>query len=218
MSFPAIGPNHHPVPTKPAVLPGNPNLGNHHVKHITGGVMDIWEGIKHAHNSMDDAEGGYYYIAAICVVLLLLLVIVIGATGGLAAVGVIAAQAAYYPLVAVAAASILRGKYLTSLREPWQMPRISSHMQGNKAAESEFKRLWDARNQAKLAHNNVSDVIENERALRDVTRDEEYANHLLKAYEKAEVDFWQFADDDVADEKIDEFNDARIKRGEPEML
>lgn len=219
MSLPAIGPNYpHPVPTMPATIPGNPNFGNHHVKHITGGVMEIWEGIKHAHNSMDNTEQGYYYIAAICVVLLLLLVIVVGATGGIAALGMIAAKVAYYPFVAVAAACILRGRYLTSQREPWQMPRIPSHMQGNPAAESEFKRLWDTRNQAKLAFDNVTGVVEQERALRDVTRDEVYAKHLLKAFEKAEVDFWQFADDDVADEKIDEFNEARTKRGEPELL
>jgi hypothetical protein len=218
MSLTAIGPNHQTAPTKPAVLPGNPKLGNRQVKNITGGVMDIWEDIKHKHNSMSDTEQGYYYIAAICVALILLLVIVLASTGGFAAIGLIGAQAIFYPLIAVVAGCILRGKYLTSEREPWQMPRISSHMQGDPVAESEWKRLWDVRNQAKLAHKNVSEVIVNERLMRDVSRDEEHAKHLLKAYEKAEVDFWQFADEEKAYEKIDEFNEARTKRGETEML
>lgn len=198
MSLPAIGPNHNPLPTKPTAIKPGPNFGNHHVKHITGGVMGVWEDIKHTHNSMSDTEQGYYYIAAICVILVLLLLIFVGATGGIAALGIIAAKVAYYPFVAVAAGCILRGRYLTSQREPWQMPRIPSHMQGNTAAESEFKRLWDARNQAKLAFNNVTEVVKIDRARRDVTREEMYAKDLIKSFEKAEVDFWQYADEDVA--------------------
>lgn len=217
MSIPPLA-NHQNPGANLNNAPSIPNFGNHHVKDITDHATDIWHGIKNTHNSMSDTERGYYIVAAICIFIVIALLVILGVTGGIAAIGAIAAQGAYYPLVAIAAASILRARYLGAKRQEWQMPPFSSHVQGNKAAEAEWKRLWDERNKAKKAHENLVDIIENERLLRDVTQEQTQAKQLLKAYEKAEVDFWTFADDDIADEKIDQFNEARTARGEPDLL
>ena len=195
-----------------------PNFGSRHVKNITGKVMGIWEDLKYAHDNMDKAERGYYYIAALCVILLFLIIAVLGFTGGMAAIGMIAAQATYFPLVAIAAVCILRGRYLTSKREPWQMPRMPAHIQNDEKSKAEWERLWEARNQAKLAHQNELDVIEKDRLARDVGKEVERAKILLRNFEKAEVEFWKFADQKVAIEKIKAFNEAREKRDDPMKL
>lgn len=203
-------------PTSASSVP--PNFGNHYVKNITSRVMGILEKIKNANNAMEDRERGYYMIAALCVLVVIVLFAVLMFTGGVGAVGMIAAQAAYYPLIGVAAASIMRGRHIGNKRKVWQMPPFSADVKGEPLKEAEWKRLWDVRNQAKLAYNNVMDIVKKERSLRDVSEEEVYAKVLLKNSEKAEVDFWEFADQNMASKKIDQFNEARTKRGESEML
>ncbi len=198
----------------PPNLPPPGNLGNRLVKDITGQATGMWGNLKDTYNEMGEAERGYYFLAAIIALFVLAIFTALIMTGGIATVGI----AACFPLVALAGVCIYAGRTKTWQRKEWALPRFSPNVKGRPAAESEWKRLWDARNQAKLAHKNVADVVNQERLMRDITKDEEYADFLLKAYEKAEVDFWQFADEDIADEKIDEFNEARTRRGDPDLF
>ena len=218
MSIPPVSQGLDPSAANSVKPSGIPNFGSHRVKNITSGVMGIWDKIKNSAEAINDREQGYYAIAAICVLIAVILLLVIGLTGGVAGLGMIAGGAVTAPFISVAAASVLRSRQLGNERKEWQMPPFSSDIKGKPEAEAEWKRLWDARNQAKVAYNNVMDTVKKQEALRDVTREEEYAKNLLKAYEAAEVNFWQFADEEVAYEHIEKFNEARTKRGESEKL
>jgi hypothetical protein len=201
-----------------------PNMGEHRVKDITDEVFDIADkagrnlsNLNRDWDSMGDTEQVSYVTAAICLIVALIIFFLALFFGGGMVLGALIPQLGSTIGFGLGALSLARFK--TSEREPWQMPPISEDLKGNAEAERTWKALWLARNQAKSSYENVVQRLESrQKTGLEVSREEALARDYLTKYENAEVRFWSLADDEVAAEKIEEFNAAREARGEAERF